>query len=104
MGVFLTQFTSLLIAGFILVNVGSFTTNALLGAATDTANAANIRQFRTAIELYYLDHNTYPSARTGNQLVSILSAEGYIDGQPLDASVFAYEQRDDGQSYSLKKN
>ena len=104
MGVFLTQFTSLLIAGFILVNVGSITINAILGAATDTANAANAHQFRTAIELYYLDHNVYPSARTGDQLVNILSAEGYIEGQPLDASVFAYEQKDGGQSYSLKRN
>lgn len=104
MGAVFTQFTSLLIAGVILVNVGDITTNAILSAATDTANAANIRQFKTAIELYYLDHHAYPSARTGDQLVNILSTEGYIEGKPIDASVFAYEQRDGGQSYSLKKN
>ncbi len=103
MGIVLTQSISLLIAGFILVNVGSITTNAILDAATDTANVANAHQLSTAIELYYLDHNAYPSARTGKQLVNILSAEGYIEGKPLDASVFAYEQKDAGNAYSLQR-
>jgi competence protein ComGC len=103
MGVFLTQFTSLLIAGFILVNVGSITINALLGAATDTANAANVRQLSTAIELYHLDHNAYPAVHTGDQLVNTLYTEGYIEGKPADASVFAYEQKDGGNAYSLRR-
>ena len=104
MGSILAQSISLLIAGVILVNVGSFTTNAILDAATDTANAANAHQLSTAIELYRLDHDTYPNAQTGDQLIRILSAGGYIEGKPLDVSVFAYEQRDGGQSYNLKKN
>ncbi|MFZ1720591.1 MAG: type II secretion system protein GspG [Candidatus Moraniibacteriota bacterium] len=102
MGVFLTQFTTLVIAGFILVNVGSITTNAILDAATDTANAANVRQLSTAIELYHLDHNAYPSARTGDQLVNTLYTEGYIENKPADASVFAYEKVSTGDAYSLK--
>lgn len=103
MGSILTQLTSLIIAGFILANVGSITTNAILGAATDTANAASRQQLSTAIELYRLDHATYPNARTSDQLVNILYTGGYIESKPVDASFFAYEQKDAGNSYSLKR-
>lgn len=101
MGVFLTQFTTLLIGGVILVNVGSITTTAILDAATTTANAASKQQLSIAIELYHLDHNAYPSARSGDQLVNTLYTEGYIQNKPPDASVFAYEKKDSG-SYTLK--
>ncbi len=102
MGVFLTQFTTLVIGGVILVNVGSITTNAILDAATTTANAASRQQLSTAIELYHLDHNAYPSARTGDQLVNTLYTEGYIQNKPTDASAFTYEQKDGGNNYTLK--
>jgi competence protein ComGC len=101
MGVILTQFTSLLIAGVILVNVGSITTKAILGAATDTANAASRQQLSMAIELYHLDHNAYPAVRTGDQLVNTLYTEGYIQNKPTDASAFAYERRESGDNYTL---
>ncbi len=102
MGIFLTQFTTLVIAGVILVNVGSITTNAILDAATTTANAASRQQLSTAIELYRLDHDTYPNARTGDQLVNTLYTEGYIENKPTDASVFAYEKIGTGDAYRLK--
>jgi competence protein ComGC len=102
MGTIMTQLTSLLIAGVILVNVGSFTTKAILDAATDTANAASRQQLSTAIELYHLDHNAYPAVRTGDQLVNTLYAEGYIENKPADASAFAYEQQGSGNNYTLK--
>lgn len=102
MGVFLTQFTTLAIAGFILINVGDIVTTAILDAATTTANAASKQQLSIALELYHLDHNAYPSARTGNQLMNTLYTEGYIQNKPPDASVFAYEQTSNGGSYTLK--
>lgn len=103
MGAFLSQLTIVLVAGTIIVNGASMDTSALLEGAKDTANTANVRQLSTALELYYLDHNAYPTAQTGPQLVNTLYTEGYIQNRPLDSTVFAYEQKSGGNEYTLKK-
>lgn len=85
--------------------VSGITMNAtdILASAKNTASTANIHQLSTALELYYMDHNAYPEATNGTQLVNTLFDEGYIRSKPLDASVFQYKQKAGGSDYSLSK-
>lgn len=71
----------------------------IIQSATITVAAANTAQLRTALELYYADHDAYPLVYQGTALVNALSP--YLQSQPFDATVFQYAPAQDGQSYSL---
>ncbi|MCX6723220.1 MAG: type II secretion system protein GspG [Candidatus Staskawiczbacteria bacterium] len=62
-------------------------------------------QFRTALDLYYLDHNNYPEVSNGSALLDVLKNENYIrENSPLNPDNFNYQVKDSGQDYSLKIN
>jgi hypothetical protein len=89
-------------AGAILtINGISTKAENILAGAEQAANTANIHQLSTAIELYYLDHNTYPDAVGGSELVNILESEHYIKSRPANPSTFAYQPTSDGNNYNL---
>ncbi len=91
-----------LIMGSIIV-VGSIMANSddIVKEAKGVANSANVHQIATALEIYYLDHERYPAAVNGTDLVDILERDNYITNRPLDPEVFSYIAKDGGQNYSL---
>ena len=75
----------------------------LLASASSATNQANMYQFRTALDLYYLDHNSYPNVIGGDSLLSTLKDEKYIrENKPLDPESFDYQVKDNGQDYLLE--
>ena len=73
----------------------------VIKSAESSVNKADVHQLATVLELYYSDHQTYPQAQNGEELIKELSREGYIRSQPFDASLFHYKSLDAGQDYSL---
>lgn len=98
---FLGTVISLVLGTVIMVNGVSTKTDDIIAAAKLAANQANVHQFETALELYYLDHGSYPGVSGGAALVSELKNDGYVTGTPLDPTVFTYTPKDGGQSYTL---
>jgi hypothetical protein len=94
----------LLLAGTVLtVNGGVVNTDDILASAGLAVNQANIHQLATALEFYYLDHNSYPHVTGGSVLINELEKEGYLIGsEPADADSFDYQVQDNGQDYLLK--
>lgn len=103
MGTSLLQLLMTLGTGAIVINGIAMSAPDILASAKDTANSANIHQLSTALELYNLDHNRYPLAQNGEQMIETLYTEGYIQGKPLDTSVFEYQAGQGGNDYTLKK-
>lgn len=103
MGTSLLQLLMTLGTGAIVINGIAMSAPDILASAKDTANSANIHQLSTALELYNLDHNRYPLAQNGEQMIETLYTEGYIQGKPLDTSVFEYQAGQGGSDYTLKK-
>jgi len=95
---------ALLIGSVITVNGITAHVDDITASAKSAVNGANVHQMATALELYYSDHNSYPAVSGGEELVNTLEHDGYIMNRPLDASVFAYSAKDNGQNYSLKLN
>lgn len=56
-------------------------------------NQTNVHQLATVLELYYLDHNSYPKVTGGEALIETLYKEGYIETKPLNPSLFDYEMK-----------
>lgn len=101
----MTQLLSTIIASILgsvlLVNGVLINTDDVVNQAKASVNGANIHQLATAVEVYYLDHSTYPNVSGGEALIQTLESEGYIRNRPLDPKLFKYEIRDDGEDYSL---
>jgi len=77
-------------------------TDAIIADAKGAANGANLHQLATVVEVYYLDHNHYPEAHSGEELIKLLEQENYILNRPLEPSIFHYQSFHRGQDYSLK--
>ena len=103
MGTSLLQLVMAMGTGALLVNGITMSVPDMIAGAKDAANLANVRQLSTALELYNLDHNVYPAARNGTQLVNTLYNEGYIQSRPLDPTAFEYSVQAGGNAYTLKK-
>lgn len=72
-----------------------YTDNTLNGAKQVTSQT-NTHQLATVLELYYLDHNTYPNVEGGDALIETLYKEGYIKTKPTNPSIFQYEIKNQG--------
>lgn len=103
MGTSLLQLLMTLGTGAIVINGIAMSAPDILASAKDTANSANIHQLSTALELYNLDHNRYPLAQNGEQMIDALYTGGYIQSRPLDTSIFEYRVGQNGSDYTLKK-
>ena len=101
----MTQLLSTIISAFLgsvlLVNGVLLHTDDIINQAKASVNGANVHQLATVMEIYYMDHNTYPNVSGGEALVNTLESEGYLRSRPLDANVFKYEAKNNGQDYSL---
>lgn len=96
------QFIIVLTIGSIMVIDGlSVSAGSILDSAKQVANSANVHQISIALELYYLDHNIYPNAIDGTELINVLTSGNYIKSQPLDPAVFAYQPVAGGNDYKL---
>jgi len=96
--------TSILLAG-VTLTVNGFAVNAndILAEANLAAGQANISQFRTALDLYYIDHGKYPEVYGGADMIDILEKEKYIrENGPLNADKFDYQAKNSGQDYLLE--
>jgi hypothetical protein len=92
--------TSLIGSG-IMVNTNMLQAEDAINSAKSAANAANVHQFATVLELYYSDHNAYPQVANGPAMIDELYTQGYIRSKPLDSTVFQYSAKAEGQDYSL---
>lgn len=90
-----------LIGSVITIGGISFSSEKIIESATVATNAVNLHQIATVLELYYSDHQAYPAADNGEELVSLLAEHNYILTRPIDSSVFIYAAQADGQEYSL---
>lgn len=90
-----------LIGSIIMIGSLSMPAEDLIKSTTAATNSANLHQIATVLELYYSDHQSYPLAQDGKKLIDELQKEDYIRTVPLDASVFIYTAKDNGQDYSL---
>lgn len=97
----LIQLAMVLTTVTIAVNGIFMNADDILKDAKKAVNAANINQLSTALELYYLDHNNYPAAKDGTELIEILLTEQYIKNKPLDPSLFNYATLARGSDYTL---
>jgi hypothetical protein len=101
--------TKLITTGILLIGI-TFAINGvtvkaddLLASASSAANRANIYQFRTALDLYYIDHNNYPDVANANEMINILKSENYIiDNSPVKPESFNYQAVNNGQNYLLQ--
>lgn len=93
---------SITIGTIITVNGIAVHADDILNQAKASANGANMHQLATAVEIYYMNHDSYPNVNGGEELINTLESEGYINNRPLDPKVFVYEAKNGGQDYSLK--
>lgn len=101
--------TKLITTGILLIGI-TFAINGvtvkaddLLASASSAANKANIYQFRTALDLYYIDHNNYPDVANADEMINILKSENYIiDNSPVKPESFNYQSENNGQNYLLE--
>lgn len=102
----MTQLLSTIIAtllgSVLMVNGVMVNTDDIINQAKASVNGANVHQLATVMEIYYMDHNTYPNVSGGEALINELETGGYIQNRPLDPSAFNYEAKLNGQDYSLK--
>ena len=96
----------ILLAGPVLTIHGvTIKTTDLLASATSAAGQANISQFRTALDLYFIDHGNYPEVSGGAAMINTLESENYIrENAPLNTNEFNYQAENNGQNYSLELN
>lgn len=101
----MTQLLSTIIASLLgsvlLVNGVMLKTDDIIDQAKASVNGANVHQLATVIEIYYMDHDSYPNVSGGEALINTLESEGYIKSRPLDPKVFQYELKSGGEDYSL---
>ena len=90
-----------LIGSIITINGVAMHSEDIVNSAKSATNSANVHQLATVLELYYNDHQSYPLAHNGTELVDELETGNYIKTRPLDASVFVYSSKDNGQDYTL---
>lgn len=90
-----------LVGTVITINGFAIKVDDILNNAKEAANRANLHQIATVVELYYSDHDKYPEASGGRELIDLLQDEGYISNKPLDPTVFSYTAEDNGQNYKL---
>jgi len=96
--------SSILFIGIILtVNGTAVKANDLLASASSAVIEANISQFRTALDLYYIDHGVYPEVSGGAAMIDALKSGNYIrENAPLKSDEFNYQIKDNGQNYLLE--
>jgi len=95
-------------ASMIIAIIGTLATKGITAKAEDILNKtqgvvdqANVSQLSTAVELYYLDHNSYPPAADGIQLINILENGRYIRNRPSNPSAFQYQMAAGSNDYIL---
>lgn len=85
--------------GALLVNGIFLNADDVINEAQRVTNETNVHQLATILELYYLDHDTYPDVSGGEALIESLYRNGYLLSKPRDAKIFTYEPR--GDTYYL---
>ncbi len=97
-------YVSILLAGAVFaINGTAVKAKDILTTAGLTVNQANISQFRTALDLYYIDHGVYPEVSGGTAMVNALKDGNYIrENTQLNSDSFNYQVMNNGQDYSLE--
>jgi len=97
----LSTLTATLVGSVLVINGAVLNVDDIVAQAQASVNGANVHQLATVMELYYLDHNSYPNVLGGEALINELETNGYIRNRPLDPNVFNYSPKDNAQDYSL---
>ncbi|MCR4311493.1 MAG: type II secretion system protein GspG, partial [Candidatus Taylorbacteria bacterium] len=97
----LSTIISTVLGSVLIINGVALRTDDIIDQAKASVNSANVHQLATVMEIYYMDHNTYPAVSGGEALIDTLESEGYIKSRPLDPKVFNYEVTSGGEDYSL---
>ena len=98
--------TSILLIGTVLmINGVAVKAEDILASASSATDQANLYQFRTALDLYYVDHNSYPDVVGGAALLDALKNGNYIrENAPPNLNNFSYQADNNGQNYLLELN
>ena len=111
----------LVVAGIIglLATISVISVNSLRVKSRDTRRLADIKQIQAALQMYYMDHHSYPAGQIASG--TVLSDNGFslnpsgnvylrpVPTNPIPAndglcpvnSVYTYNQLSSGASYSL---
>lgn len=100
--ILLSSLLSLVLGSVLVVNGVLIHTDEIITKAHDVVNVANMHQLATVAELYYSNHDHYPLAHSGEELITLFEQEHYILNRPLDPAEFLYDARNNGQDYTLK--
>ncbi len=94
--------SSLVIAGV------SIKSQDIISAAQNVQGIANLKQFSTALELYYSNNQTYPqitgdsSLERWEDLIEILKKEHLLASMPTRNENYDYQDLNSGQNYLIR--
>lgn len=83
----------------LMIGVLSINSDDILNDTKTAANSANIHQLATALEMYYSEHEQYPAASTGNEL--LVQLEPYLRSRPSEIEGLVYQAAENAQNYKL---
>jgi hypothetical protein len=86
----------------VMVGAVSLDTDEIVDHSMNVVAGANIHQLATALEMFYMDHDRYPTVSGGEALVRVLERGRYIRNAPLDPTLFIYEPVNSAQDYNLE--
>lgn len=85
----------------ILIGSHMMDSSKLIASAWEASNLANQHQIRTVLELYYLDHDQYPTSANASELFDTLYKERYIKSKPANPEAFEYKTLNSYQDYDF---
>ncbi len=90
--------TASIVIGGVSFNAGDF-----LSQARDAEKVANLKQMVNVLEMYYLDHDAYPSVAGDNRFENLVRQAGdYLNSTPNDKEKYDYQSFNSGEDYIIK--
>ncbi len=99
-GIFTAVFAGLLFTAILAFSVteDSFLSN--LSGAQQVASVVSANNLKLSLEMYHLNNNSYPQAKSTEELMDILKKEGFLDKKG-NVSRITYSVSKDLQKYEL---
>lgn len=102
-GASMIEMLAVLATATVVVGGVSFNASDFLNHARDAQRVANLKQIVNVLEVYYLDHDVYPSVEKGSRFDNLIyQLESYLNSLPNDTEKYDYYNFDSSQRYLLK--
>ena len=92
---------ALLIGSTVIVNGVSLNAEDIIGETQRIVDETNIHQIRTALEIYYINHNHYPNVFNKDDMLTELLSNHYLYKISDNLINFSYSVDNQGESYDL---